>query len=402
MSAVQTFGGERSAFKGPQIGVSGAALAAIAGLTVAVAATQSVNQAALFLTGAALGLVLYHATFGFTSAFRVLLADGQSAGLRAVLLMLGAACVLFFPVLDAGSLFGQRVVGNVSPVGTSVVVGAFLFGVGMQAGGGCASGTLFAVGGGGVRMVVTLIFFIVGSVIGLAHNAWWQAMPSLPPISLVKSFGWQTALAANLAVFAAIWIGVALMEKKRHGSVDSIWTGGRSALFGPWPLAIGAIALALLNFLTLYLAGRPWGVTSAFGLWGGKIMYAAGIPVDTWLWSAPAAKNALMASVLADVTSVMNFGIMLGALAAAGLAHKFAPVWNIPAKHLLASVLGGLLLGYGARLAYGCNIGAFFSGVASGSVHGWLWIACCMVGNLVGVRLRPLFDLTVERKLTAC
>jgi hypothetical protein len=31
------------------------------------------------------------------------------------------------------------------------------------------------------------------------------------------------------------------------------------------------------------------------------------------------------------------------------------------------------MMGYGARLAYGCNIGAYFSGVASASLHGWLW-----------------------------
>ena len=98
----------------------------------------------------------------------------------------------------------------------------------------------------------------------------------------------------------------------------------------------------------------------------------------------------------------MNIGIMLGALAAAGLAHKFNPVWRIPLRHLLASVLGGLLLGYGARMAYGCNIGAFFSGISSGSVHGWLWIASCLVGNYAGLRLRPFFDLPIERKLTAC
>ena len=403
MSAINTYDGGRLSIPGPQFRVTALAAAAIVALAIEIALTQTANQAALFLTGGALGLVLYHASFGFTSAFRVLLADGQSAGLRAQLVMLALACLLFFPTLDAGSLFGQPVTGNVSPAGTSVLVGAFLFGIGMQAGGGCASGTLFAVGGGGVRMVVTLAFFVVGSVIGLAHNAWWQAMPSLPPISLVKTLGWQSALALNFAVFGLIWFVVARIEKRRHGGVESILAGGRSALLGPWPLAAGAVALALLNFLTLYLAGRPWGITSAFGLWGGKILAATGVPVATWAsWAAPAQQKALSTSVLADVTSVMNFGIMLGALAAAGLAHKFSPVVKVPTKHLIASVLGGLLLGYGARLAYGCNIGAFFSGIASGSLHGWLWIVACLAGNWVGIRVRPLFDLPVERRLTAC
>jgi hypothetical protein len=35
----------------------------------------------------------------------------------------------------------------------------------------------------------------------------------------------------------------------------------------------------------------------------------------------------------------------------------------------------GLVLGYSARLAFGCNVGAYFSGIASGSLHGWVWFA---------------------------
>ena len=93
----------------------------------------------------------------------------------------------------------------------------------------------------------------------------------------------------------------------------------------------------------------------------------------------------------------MNFGILVGALLAAGLAGRFAPVWRIPLRSLAAAVIGGLLMGYGARLAFGCNIGAFFSGVASGSLHGWLWLAAALVGTAVGIRMRPAFGLQVDR-----
>ena len=89
----------------------------------------------------------------------------------------------------------------------------------------------------------------------------------------------------------------------------------------------------------------------------------------------------------------MNIGIMFGAFIAASLAGKFAPKTRIPLPSLLAAVIGGLLLGYGARLAYGCNIGAFFSGIASTSLHGWVWIVFGLAGNYLGVRLRPLFRL---------
>jgi hypothetical protein len=71
-----------------------------------------------------------------------------------------------------------------------------------------------------------------------------------------------------------------------------------------------------------------------------------------------------------------------------------APTWRIPPASLAAAVLGGLAMGYGARLAYGCNIGAFFSGIASSSLHGWVWFAAAFAGNVLGTRLRPWFGLS--------
>ena len=73
--------------------------------------------------------------------------------------------------------------------------------------------------------------------------------------------------------------------------------------------------------------------------------------------------------------------------------RRFAADWRIGLRAALASVLGGLLLGVGAMLGFGCNISAYFSGIASGSLHGWAWIGPALLGNWVGLRLRPLFGL---------
>ena len=144
----------------------------------------------------------------------------------------------------------------------------------------------------------------------------------------------------------------------------------------------GAIGLAIVNIATLTIGGRPWGVTSAFALWGAKWFAALGIDVASWsYWTAPAQAGGARSSVLMDVTSVMDFGIILGALLAAILAGRFAPVGRVD-RSLAAAVIGGLLLGYGARIAYGCNIGAYFSGIASGSLHGWLWLVAAFAGKL--------------------
>ena len=360
------------------------------------------RQAALFLVGGVLGLLLYHASFGFTSAWRVFISDRRGAGLRAQMLMLAVACLLFFPVLGSGTpIFTESVRGNVNPISLSVAVGAFLFGIGMQLGGACASGTLFTVGGGNTRMLVTLFAFIVGSAVGAAHAPWWQSLAGFEPVSLVTSFGPLGALAISFAGFGAIALGSSVAERLRHGRLLTEmprYQGGMRLLQGPWPLVIGAIGLAVANFATLALAGRPWGVTSAFALWGSKWAGFVGVNPETWIyWSSPSNAAALQGSVFEHTTSVMDFGIIIGALTAAGLAGRFKPGWSVPMKSLVAGTTGGLLLGYGARLAYGCNIGAYFSGVASGSLHGWLWLVAAFAGSVLGTHLRPLFGMVVER-----
>ena len=354
--------------------------------------------------GAAAGVVLYHAAFGFTSSWRVFISDRRGAGLRAQMLMLAATCVVFFPLLAAGSVFGQPLRGSVSPAGTAVLAGAFIFGVGMQLGGGCASGTLYSAGGGSTRMFVVLAAFILGSLIGTAHTSWWTALPTWPATSIVTVYGAWIALAGSLAAFGAIaWLTV-LLERRRHGHlVAAVPIAAARWARGPWPLLAGAIGLAVVNIATLLIAGRPWGVTSALALWGAKIAAAFGVPVETWpYWKVPAQAAALQANVLTDVTTVMNVGIMLGALMAALLAGRFSPAWRVPARSLAAAIIGGVLLGYGARVAYGCNIGAYFSGIASGSLHGWLWLPAAFVGNIAGTFLRPAFGLSVERTPSSC
>jgi hypothetical protein len=365
----------------------------------------------LFLLGGALGLVLYHAAFGFASAWRAFLSEGRGDGLRAQMVMLGLATLLFFPLLDGGTAFGRDLVGAVAPVGLSVAVGAGLFGIGMQLAGGCASGTLYAVGGGSTKMVFTLIFFMVGSLVGAAHLPWWLATRSYGSVSLLQAWGLWPALAAQLAVFAAITGLTLAIERRRGRRAPPASTApaapaaplARRLLSGPWPLVWGALALAVLNAVTLVSAGHPWNISFGYTLWGGKLAAAAGLDLAAYeFWSWPYPAQALAGSVFAETTSTMNFGVLAGAFLAAGLAGRFNPAWRLPWRQVLAAALGGLLMGYGARLAFGCNVGALFSGIASGSLHGWLWFAAGLAGSYLGSLLRPFFGLAGGlRRLTS-
>ncbi len=392
----------------PDWRVVGPALVLLIGGALYLSRAFDGRQAALLMLGGALGLVLYHAAFGFASSWRVFLTEGRGAGLRAQMLMLALASAIFLPALSQGTLFGQPVGGALAPVGISVLLGALLFGVGMQLGGGCASGTLYTVGGGSTNMVVTLVFFVAGSLLGSAHLPWWLDQPSFGTVSLLREFGLAGALGLQFGALALIVLASVMIERKRHGRAALGFTLpepagarrpslGRRLVSGPWPLLWGAVLLAVLNGATLYLAGHPWNVSFGYTLWGAKAAAALGVDVGSWeYWSWRYPKQALEGSLLAETTSLMNFGILAGAFLAAGLAGRFAPRARVGLRVASGAALGGLLMGYGARLAFGCNIGALFSGIASGSVHGWLWFAAAMIGTYIGIAFRPAFALSAQ------
>ena len=377
---------------------------AIVASAVTIALMISTDQALLFLTGGLLGLALYQASFGFTGGWRRFATEGRSRSMRVQFIMIAITAIVFIPVMSGHFDMGRSFAGAWAPAGVSVVFGAFLFGAGMQLGGGCGSGTLFTVGGGSARMLVTLAGFIVGATIGTWHLPFWLDLPSLPTIRLGDSFGALNGTLITVIGLATIIGILGLIERYRHGNVESVFSGLRDfsaskLLHGPWPLIIAALVLALGNIITLFLAGHPWSVTYGFGLWGAKIFEAVGIPVSSWaFWQIPAQARALNQSVLYDVTSVMNFGVILGAALAASLAGKFAPKASVPFLSWIAAIIGGLLMGYGARLSFGCNIGALFSGIASGSLHGWVWLVMAYLGSLAGIYLRPAFGLDGFKK----
>jgi hypothetical protein len=360
------------------------------------------QQSLLFLIGGLLGLTLYHSSFGFASAYRKLLVHRDARGAIAQIIMLAIATVLFAPTLAAGTVFGQQVRGAVSPVGVQGAIGAFVFGIGMQLGGACGCGTLYTLGSGSLTLLVTLVTFCIGAFAASLTRQLWVNLPALPAISLADNLGWFWAVVLQLTIFAALFVTLqrifpsakALSSPGLTSSPPLFPSSLTQLIYGPWSLLTGAIALSLLNWLTLILSGQPWRITWGFALWAAQIASFLGWDsTSSPFWKTANAQAALANGVFADASSVMNGGIVLGSLLAAGLAGRWVPTFGPSKQILAAAILGGLLMGYSAFLAYGCNVSGFFGAIASTSLHGWLWIVAALLGTAIGVRLRPLFRL---------
>ncbi len=366
--------------------VLGIILSALLTLLILVWGEGGLQPFAATLIGIGAGFALYHAAFGFTAGWRRFLAEGRGHGLRMQFVLIAMTSAISFPLIAYGDIIGLSVSGSVAPIGLGLLVGAFLFGGGMMYAGGCGSGTLFTVGGGSVRMVITLSAFIVGSLIGTAHVPWWRALPQLPRVGLISEIGAAGAYAVLIAFLGLIWLYSLHRERRLHGKLEEP-RATESLLSGPWSPFLGAIAIAVVSIATLVLLGRPWGITSAFALWGAKGASLMGVDVASWTYWENRT-GWLKRSVFSDATSIMNFGIIGGAMLASVLARKFHPYLRLTPAEMGTAILGGLLMGYGARLAYGCNIGAYLGGLISGSLHGVVWMFAAFLGSAFVLKIR--------------
>ncbi len=363
-----------------------------------VTVVHGLSQGLLLIIGLGLGFALFHSRFGFTSAWRQLISIGNGQGLRAHALLLGTAATLVMLIAASGTtLFGATPSASPGAIGLPLFVGAAVFAIGMQLGGACASGTLFAVGSGQTSILITLFGFIAGSVIYTAGYPVFTGWPQVPGVALSDQVGWLGAWAITIAALLIIVAVTKLVQARRTPPPTDVVptaTGPARIFRGSWPILVGAVVLGVLAGAVFLVSGGTWGVTYAFGLWGAKFLQLLGFQPELWaFWQQPSNAKALAASVWQDKTTLTDVGIMIGAGVAAAAAGAWKIHTGIPWRTAVAALIGGILMGIGARLAGGCNIGAYLGGISRGSLHGWLWAVFALGGTWIGLKLRPLFAL---------
>lgn len=343
-------------------------------LALVIAAYAGPRSGMLVLVGLGLGLTMEALGFGFAGPWRTIVTERDGRGMLAQLIAIGLVAIVAIPLLAAHP---AELIGAHGPIGIGMILGAFVFGLCMQLVLGCGSGTLVNAGSGNLIGAVALVTFVIGSFLGTLHLGWWTALGSLPVLTVQGLAGTLGGVLLTLAglVLVGLLVVVRAAPGKRRPSDR---------------LLIAAALIAGLALLNQLIAGQPWGIVYGLGLWGAKLAQAAGMDVAaTAFWSAPANAERLAASLLLDVTTLTNLGLITGAFLV--MRWRAAPTPQVAAlrpQSFLWILLAGLILGYSSRIAFGCNVGGFFSGVATGSLHGWAWLAAGFAGSMIGLRLR--------------
>lgn len=162
----------------------------------------------------------------------------------------------------------------------------------------------------------------------------------------------------------------------------------KSIFKAPFAYVTGAILLSLFQIVTIATTGKAWGVTTAFAYWGAWIFEFLGGNVHNWVYfSSSKAQAALNGGFFNHAGSWRNIGIILGALFATFMGSQFKFKKMKSLKQSIAAILGGFLMGYGARVALGCNIGALYSSISAMSLSGWVFAIFMLVGAIIGSKM---------------
>ena len=339
--------------------------------------------------GTSLGYAFQRSRFCLTAASRDFIMFGNTEMTRAVLLLLMLLSLGFIIIFTYSSYSGAPLLLSTRSFGIHTMLGASLFGIGMVIAGGCATGMMMRLGEGSFQQVGTLAGFLIGSLLGAWHRFYWiQFIESSPRIFLPDTFGWPLAFLLQMGVL----LGLYLYLCKRDSTIVKFAAESKrwrpQALNQVWSYNTGAVVIALLATGLYYYRGRDYGVTTGLTYWAASIYNNLGGELSQWAYFSESRHAAALAGGFFMTTeSMLNLGFIVGAAISALIASEWRIRKTRSYTHFFLAAIGGVLMGYGSRVAQGCNIGSLLSAIGSFSVQGWVFAVFVIVGAYIGTRI---------------
>jgi len=162
-----------------------------------------------------------------------------------------------------------------------------------------------------------------------------------------------------------------------------------------WAPMPAVIAAGILSTYYFGLTGTFWAVTGEFTRWGGQLLQLVGVHTEEWGYFK---LIHLEGTPLTRIDGMMIIGMFGGCFAAALWANNVKLRLPQHRIRIIQAVLGGIIAGFGARLAMGCNLAAFFTGIPQFSLHAWFFALATAMGSWFGAKftLLPMFRIPVK------
>ena len=370
----------------------------------------------VFILSTGFGFGLKFGDLGYTVAFRHLIKKGSLMRMRTlfVIFFVGTFLSGIFTTLDAKALFDkkQKVKPTEESIGLSLLIGSFVFGFGMHLAGCCASGTLVGVGSGNIKAIVTLLFFICGATVAMT-NPIYKGYNKLSKFKNPTTIPFYVNLILILVLIVITYIIDYLKIKKFKKKVDDsdfvylsnlfkITVDSDQLLDNTKPeekrkdffkKLLFSIFLGTIIGLFYLCCGSMIGISGIFAVVGANFLRDLGINSKEWVsFNGKLSRNYFNQNFFNS-----DIYIMIGAFIAASIKQNFGAEQCKNFIFYIKAILGGFLMGLGAKMSYGCNIGSMTSGICSSSLHGYIWMICCTLGVFVSILLCTLLGIDDEK-----
>lgn len=154
-----------------------------------------------------------------------------------------------------------------------------------------------------------------------------------------------------------------------------------------WNPYVVLLIAGLLSALYFGLTSTVWAVTGEFTRLGGDILLLLGVDVSDWQYYEMVK---LKGSTWSRPDGWIVWGMFIGALMMVLLSNSFKIRLPQQKRRYVQGFVGGIIAGFGARLALGCNLAAFFTGVPQFSLHSWIFIVATGIGTFFGAKLTKM------------
>ena len=369
-----------------------------------------------WIAGIAFGVTVQRSRFCFTSAFRDYFLLGQTRILKGILVGLVVASVGFAMIMstvvpnpDFGSPPSDA---NLLPVGLSTILAGSLFGVGMVLAGGCVSGSLYRMGEGYVASWVVILGVMVGLFfLNNTWNWWWDNLISTESnIWLPEYLSYSGSILVTLiSILFILYLAVRKERKINAGFVmpvitkkfsephitstlGEIFSYFKKPFNTEWNPILAGVILAFINIL-LFIKFHPFGVVGEISRWSTDISQVIGFPELELRGLEGLGACVMIVTEGSWFTEgfFFNVGIIAGSAASSILSREFKVRIPKSPRRYIQSLIGGIIMGYGAGLGVGCTLGAFFSAIPSLALNGWVYGAGLCVGAYLGVQIIKRF-----------
>jgi hypothetical protein len=309
--------------------------------------------------------------------------------------IIGASLLVYTGLIDLGKSNYQRPMLR----WLSLVVGGFLFGVGMTMAGGCANRNLIRVGAGSVRALVVLIFLAISAYMTLKGlfaqvraslldpvainlSDWDLKTQSLPElVGHLTGMDGRTALLVTMVVVAGALLGYVFKDARFRANTVQV---------------LGGAVLGLLIAAGWYLSGHIGYGENPDTL---EMTYFATNTrtLESFSFVAPIAFSLELLMMWTDKSLTVTFGIasalgiIVGALAYALVNKTFRWEGFANFEDLRNQLIGAVLMGFGGVSAMGCTVGQGLTGISTLAIGSFI-VVLSIIAGCVGMLKWQLRD----------